>query len=210
MTPQKRKRLLTLLSELYPNPSSELHFKNDYQLIIAVVLSAQCTDKKVNQVTPSLFKRYRNFKELSLAKEKDVEEIIREVNYYKTKSKNIVQLAKRIMENFNGTLPTEHDDLISLHGVGRKTANVIQCEKGIRPAMPVDTHVLRVSNRLGLSSAKTPEGVEGDLTKQFPADSWRDLHHQLIYHGRRVCKARNPLCDECKLCKICPSCNINN
>ncbi len=200
---KKTNSILKALSAMYPNAKAELNFHNDYELIIAVVLSAQCTDKKVNQVTPTLFKSYPNFKALSKANIEDVEKIIREVNYYKTKAKNIVTLATQVTNNFKGKLPDDLETLQVLAGVGRKTASVVLCEKGTTPALPVDTHVLRVSNRLGLSDGKTPLDVEEDLRKIFPPNTWHDLHHELILHGRRVCKARQPLCDECGLKKFC-------
>lgn len=205
MISKKCKQILAILNSLYPDAEAELKFKNDYQLIISVVLSAQCTDKKVNQVTPELFKKYKNFKELGLASEAEVAKIIHPVNYYKTKAKNIIKLSQQVVTDFKNKLPTDKDALQSLAGVGRKTANVVQCEKGITPALPVDTHVFRVSHKLGLSNGKTPESVEFDLMEKFPPESWRDLHHQLILHGRRVCKAQHPLCDECRLAMICPN-----
>jgi len=202
---KQKKQLLSKFSKLYPDPSSELNFKDDYQLIVAVILSAQCTDKKGNEVTPQLFKLCSNFKKLAQAKVGDIEKIIRPVNYYKTKSKNIISMAKSVYENFGGKLPESHQELTSLAGVGRKTANVVQSELGIVPALPVDTHVLRVSNRLGLVNAKTPEKVEDQLKQQFKPDKWRNLHHWLIFHGRRVCKAQNPACAECAFENFCPS-----
>lgn len=205
MISKECKQILAILNSLYPDAKAELEFKNDYQLIVAVVLSAQCTDKKVNQVTPELFKKYKNFKELGFASEAEVAKIIHPVNYYKTKAKNIIKLSQQVVTDFKNKLPTDKDALQSLAGVGRKTANVVQCEKGVTPALPVDTHVFRVSHKLGLSNGKTPESVEFDLMKKFPPESWRDLHHQLILHGRRVCKAQRPLCDECRLAMICPN-----
>lgn len=199
------KKILKTLIELYPVAQSELNFKNDYQLVVSVVLSAQCTDKKVNQVTPALFSKYPNFKALGNAELIEVEEIIRPINYYKTKAKNIKALGLLVDKDFKGRLPSTRENLIKLPGVGRKTANVVLCEQGQTPALPVDTHVLRLSNRLGFSTSQTPDGVEKDLSRIFPPENWRDLHHRLIFHGRRVCKARQPLCNECKLSPVCPS-----
>ena len=204
-SPDVRRLLLKELSTLYPNPRSELNFHNEYQLIVSVVLSAQCTDKKVNEVTPALFERYPTFKALSSAKLSDVESLIRPVNYYKTKAKNLIALGMRVGDELSGKLPTVHEELIELPGVGRKTANVVLCEQGVTPALPVDTHVLRLSNRLGLSDGKTPEAVEEDLKTQFESRYWHDLHHYLILHGRRVCKARAPLCPACRVLKVCPA-----
>jgi len=205
MNNNKIKTIIDLLAKTYPDAKAELNFSNDYQLIIAVVLSAQCTDKKVNQVTPNLFYRYPNFFSLSQAKITDVEDIIHAVNYYKTKAKNITQLAKDVCQKFQNNLPCSQKDLLSLPGVGRKTANVVQCEKKITPTFPVDTHVFRLAHRLGLSTGKTPLAVETDLTNLFPSPTWHDLHHQFILHGRRTCKAKSPDCLNCVLKSICPT-----
>jgi endonuclease-3 len=205
MTPKKRASLISSLAELYPDPQSELNFKNEYQLLIAVMLSAQCTDKKVNQVTPELFASYPTFAALSAARLAEVERIIRPINYFKTKSKNIIATATQVVERFSSKVPDTHSDLTSLPGVGNKTANVILSEKGVVPAFPVDTHIFRLSHRLGLSKGKTPDAVEADLRKAFPPEEWRNLHHRLIFHGRRVCGARSPKCSECVLRSICPA-----
>jgi endonuclease-3 len=205
MTPKNKKLLINVLAELYPNPRSELDFKNECQLLIAVMLSAQCTDKKVNQVTPELFKTYPTFKALSQAKLVDVERIIRPINYYKTKSKNLIATAGQAVARFHSKVPDTHEELISLPGVGNKTANVILSEKGVTPAFPVDTHIFRLAHRLGLSTGKNPDAVEKDLRNAFPSPEWRNLHHRLIFHGRRVCSARSPDCGECPLRGICPS-----
>ena len=205
MTPKKRAELLTELTLLYPEPRSELDFKNEFQLLIAVVLSAQCTDVKVNQVTPHLFKAYPDCKRLGKAKLSDVEAIIRPINYFKTKSKNIIATSDILATQYLGSVPKTHAELTALPGVGRKTANVVLGETGAVPSLPVDTHVFRVSRRLGLTKGKTPDAVERDLMRLFPSSEWRGLHHRLIFHGRRVCKARNPLCGECSLRGLCPS-----
>lgn len=205
MRAKEKTFLLSSLAELYPNPHSELNFSNEYQLLIAVVLSAQCTDRKVNQVTPTLFQRYRDFRALSRAKLEDVEQIIRPINYFKTKSKNILETARQIVAQHGSSVPKTREELTALPGVGRKTANVVLGELGIEPSFPVDTHVFRVTHRLGLTKGRTPDAVEADLRHQFPPSEWRNLHHRFIFHGRRVCKARSPACKECPLTKICPS-----
>jgi endonuclease-3 len=202
-TPARKKKLLTHFEGLYPEPASELNFSNTYQLVVAVVLSAQCTDKKVNEVTPELFTCYKNYKSLGKATPEDLEKILRPVNYYKTKSKNLVKLGKMVTEEFGGSLPTSAKELIKLPGVGQKTANVVVSELGTEYSFPVDTHVFRVSQRLGLVEGKTPEKVEERLKETFPPETWRPLHHWLIFHGRRVCAARSPKCDECTLAKLC-------
>lgn len=204
MTPARKKKLLSIFNELYPDPESELNFKNDYELLVSVILSAQCTDKKVNQTTPALFKAYPDFKKLSKAREAAVAEIIRPINYYKTKAKHLVKMAGLVCQDYEGSLPDTLKELRLLPGVGQKTASVIQSERGIEHAFPVDTHVYRVARRLELSSSETPAGVEKDLMKAFDSSNWRNLHHWLIFHGRRVCKARRPLCEGCPI-TFCPS-----
>lgn len=203
MTPKNRLKLLQIFAEANPHPRSELNFSTDYELITAVMLSAQTTDKKVNEVTKVLFSRFPVPAALAKAEVTTVEEIIRPLNYYKTKAKNIIATAKIIAEELGGELPRSEDELTQLPGVGRKTANVILAERGWKPAIAVDTHVFRLSHRLGLSKAKTPDGVEEDLKKQFAKEHWRNLHHWLILHGRYVCTARKPNCRACGVVKIC-------
>lgn len=200
-----KKKLINEFEKLYPTPESELVFKNSFQLLLSVLLSAQCTDKKVNQVTPILFKTYPSFSKLKDAKLKDVEKIIKEINYYKTKSKHLIATADRVMSHFGGRVPRNHKDLMSLPGVGNKTANVVLGELGVTPTFPVDTHVFRVSQRLGLAQGKTPEAIEEQMKEQFKPELWRSFHHWLILHGRKVCKAQRPLCGECEISKLCPS-----
>lgn len=200
-----QENLLKLFAKDYPDPKTELIFKNDYQLLISVVLSAQCTDKKVNHVTPELFKAYPDFKSLGEAKKTAVEKIIKPINYYITKSKNIIETGKMVSAHYGGKIPTSHEEIVKLPGVGRKTANVVLGELGLEKTLPVDTHVMRVSARLGLSSGKNPDKVEDELKVQFAPETWRNLHHYLILHGRRICKAQNPNCEDCHLNKVCPS-----
>lgn len=202
------RKILDILSEEYPDPQSELDFRNSYQLLVAVALSAQCTDKKVNEVTPHLFRRFKDFQELSRARLSSVEKIIRPINYYKTKSRNLIVSAKLVTEKFNGEIPLRHEELIELPGVGRKTANVILGELGITETLPVDTHVMRVSSRLGLADGKGPLQVEDQLSKIYDKSLWRRLHHSLILHGRRICKAQSPRCDACMLNSLCPKIGV--
>ena len=202
--PKKKKDLLvSLLAGEYPGASSELAFENDYQLVVAVVLSAQCTDKKVNEVTAVLFKKYRSFKKLASAAPEDIEVIIRPVNYYRTKARHIRDLAEAVVVEWGGLLPGTISELMTLPGVGRKTANVVVSERGTEPGLAVDTHVFRVSRRLGIAKGSTPAEVEDELRQSFPQDQWRALHHGLILHGRRVCPARSPKCEQCVLAAIC-------
>lgn len=195
--------ILDKLSVLYPEPKSELSFKNPYQLICAVLLSAQCTDKKVNEVTPLLFEDYPDYQTLARAQVDAVEKIIRPVNYYRTKAKHLVAMANLVMTQFDGQLPQTLEDLQMLPGVGRKTASVVLGELGLAYTFPVDTHVFRVSQRLGFAQGDTVEEIEQQLRKKFPETLWRNLHHWLILHGRRVCKAQRPLCSECAIAASC-------
>lgn len=205
MNAAKKKKLLTLLDGMYENPKSELHFRSQYQLLVCVMLSAQTTDKKVNEITPELFGAFPSFSALRQAKLRDIEKIIRPINYYKTKAKHLRETSGQIVEKFNSRLPRTYEKLTALPGIGNKTANVILCELGIAPALPVDTHVFRVSKRLGIAQGKTPEQVEDALKKAFSHEHWRNLHHWLIFHGRRVCKAQRPQCSACQLASLCPS-----
>lgn len=197
-------KLIRVLTSLYPNQSG-LNFSNNYQLFVAVLLSAQCTDKKVNEVTPDFFNRYPSFNELASAKPREVEKFIRQVNFYKTKAKNLILSARVILETFGGHLPIhDRDALTSLPGCGEKSASVIQACNNI-PAFPVDTHVKRVSARLGLTFNKHPEKIAEDLKKIIPKKFWISMHHALIWHGRKICKAVRPLCEQCAVRNLCPT-----
>ena len=195
--------IITILTKRYPELKSALIFKNPYECLICVMLSAQCTDKKVNEVTPALFSKYKNPLELSKAKLQDVEKIIHEVNYYKTKSKHIIETSKIIAKDFNNNIPKDFDCLISLPGVGQKTANVVLMELGIQDTFPVDTHVFRVSHRLNLANSKNVKDTEEELKKIIAKKYWKPMHHKLIWHGRLTCKAQNPKCSDCELTSYC-------
>ena len=192
-----------VFDELVPAPKCELDYEDNFQLLIAVVLSAQCTDKRVNQVTKSLFKKYPNPEALAFANVKDVAKEIYSLGFYNTKAKNIVALAKDLVEKFNGQVPCTIEHLTSLSGVGRKTASVVLSEGFGVPAMAVDTHVFRVANRLGIGSEKSPYHCEEALKKRFPKSSWGKVHLQMVHFGRYHCKAKNPSCNACKFQKIC-------
>ena len=198
-------QLMQAFEKLYPSPGSELVFHNAYQLLVSVILSAQCTDKKVNEVAPLLFAKFPGFMELGSAKLSALEKIIRPINYYKTKAKNLKAMATKVIEEFEGEIPKTHELITTLAGVGDKTANVVLGELKITHTLPVDTHVFRVSKRLGLASGKNVSEVEKELRSRFPSHLWRNLHHWLILHGRRVCKAQRPLCEACALISICPT-----
>ena len=200
---KKKAQLLSLLEVEYPEAKSALDFVGDYQLIVAVVLSAQCTDKKVNEVTPHLFARWPSFQALAVSDEKELASIIRPINYYLTKARNLRGLAESVVIQWGGALPGTIDELVSLPGVGRKTANVVVSERGTEPGLAVDTHVFRVSRRLGIAQGASASVVEEELRGGFPSGQWRSLHHRLILHGRAVCIARRPRCESCCLRSLC-------
>lgn len=187
-----------------PWPETELHYQNPYQLLVAVILSAQCTDRRVNEYTPALFRDYPTPQQLADASPEDVYEHIKSISYPNNKTKALIGMAKALVERFNGEVPCNIDDLLTIPGVGRKTANVILAVVFNRAAMAVDTHVFRVSNRLGLTNnSKNPLQTEKTLMKHIPHDVVPKAHHWLILHGRYVCKARNPECEGCYLADIC-------
>lgn len=205
----KRERYSYILSyfrEQMPVVTTELEFGNAFQLLCATLLSAQCTDKRINQVTPALFARYPSPAEMAKAEEEDVLEYIKSVSYPNSKAKHLVAMARMIVSDFGGEVPSDMDDLVKLPGVGRKTANVMQAVWFGRAAMAVDTHVFRVSHRLGLVPAKanTPLKVEQELMKNIPADYVPDAHHWLLLHGRYVCTSRKPHCEKCPFERFCP------
>lgn len=188
-----------------PEVNTELEFGSIFQLLVAVILSAQCTDKRINQVTPELFRRYPTAQEMAKAEPEDILEYIRSVSYPNAKSKHLVDMARALTERHGGEVPSDMNALLDLPGVGRKTANVIQAVAFGKSAMAVDTHVFRVSHRLGLVSAKddTPYKVEQALIKHIPAEDIPNAHHWLLLHGRYVCTSRKPHCDKCDLESIC-------
>ncbi len=186
-----------------PAAESELHFENPYQLICAVLLSAQCTDRRVNLVVPHLFGKYPTVESLAAADVDDVRGIIRSISYPNAKAEHLVQMARGVTERFHGQIPSDIDDLMSLAGVGRKTANVVASIIYDKPVIAVDTHVFRVSRRIGLSRGKTPEAVERDLERHIREELRPVAHHWLILHGRYTCTARTPRCGECALKEWC-------
>ncbi len=198
-------KILTVLSRLYPDVRTELVFSNNFELLIAVMLSAQCTDRQVNKITAKLFKKYHNPDDIAALTPDELAQDIRECGLYRNKSKNIVNTCRMLVEKYGSEIPAEMDALLSLPGVGRKSASVVLIVAFGKPAMPVDTHVFRLARRLGLSRGKTPEAVEKDLLVIIPPDQLGHVHHRIIYHGRRVCSARKPRCKECALQNLCPS-----
>ncbi|GAB4135190.1 MAG: endonuclease III [Raineya sp.] len=203
---QRYKFLINYFAKNFPEAETELMYNNSYELLVAVILSAQCTDKRVNLVTPKLFERFPSVEDLAEASYEEVFEIIKSISYPNSKSKHLVEAAKRIVEVYEGKIPNSIEELQTLQGVGRKTANVIASVIYKQAAMAVDTHVFRVSHRLGLvaQTATTPLAVEKELVKNIAAELIPKAHHWLILHGRYTCTARNPKCETCALQEICP------
>lgn len=198
------------LSELYPEAKCELDFGNTFQLLVATMLSAQSTDKKVNEITSELFKQYKTPEDFLTLTQAELEEKIKKIGLYRNKAKNILQMCSILMNDYNSEVPGSMDDLISLPGVGRKTANVVLSNGFGIPAIAVDTHVFRVSNRIGLANSKNVDVTERQLMNNLPRDSWSLAHHLLIWHGRRVCEAKKPKCSECNIRELCEFYNEGN
>jgi len=207
MTKNERE-ILRLLREKYENYKTGLEFRNPFELVIATMLSAQATDKQVNKVTKRLFEKYPTVYEMHILSIEEIEQEINSVGLYKNKSKHIKGICKKLLDDFGGIVPNNRHDLESLPGVGRKTANVVLCNAFNIPAFAVDTHVFRVSQRLGLAQGKTVAQVEEALMRKLPQKYWCGAHHWIIWHGREFCKARNPLCDECFLFTNCPKIGV--
>ena len=195
--------ILDSLETMHPEAACALDFGTLFQLLSAVMLSAQTTDVSVNKVTPVLFAKYPTAEAMAEADPLDVQEIIKAIGLYKNKSKNIVALSKMLVSEYGGEVPGSFDDLVRLPGVGRKTANVVLAEGFGQARIAVDTHVFRVSNRIGLTCAKDPEGVEKKLMDRLPEEQWARAHHLLIFHGRKLCHARKPDCGSCLLAGMC-------
>ena len=198
-------RELALLEKSYPHAVTALEYGNPFELLIAVILSAQCTDARVNMTTPTLFSKYPTPHALANAKPADVEKIIKSCGFFRMKTKNIISASRDLVERHHGAVPKEREELESLAGVGRKTANVVMSVAFGEAAFAVDTHVFRVSHRLGLTLGTTPRAVEEDVTALVPKDKWRFAHHWLILHGREICKAPTPLCGMCPVNELCPT-----
>lgn len=195
--------IYNILDSTIENPACELDFNNTYELLVAVILSAQCTDKRVNIVTKELFKKYSTIEQLANADISDIEKIIKPCGFYKNKAKNIKGACIDIVNRYGGQVPNTKDALMSLSGVGAKTANVVLAEAYGEPTIAVDTHVFRVSNRLGIAKSNDVKKVEAQLQKNFDKSMWVKLHHMLILFGRYYCKSRNPQCESCKLKAYC-------
>lgn len=195
--------ILSILSTVYKDAKCALNFNSPYELLVATILSAQCTDERVNKVTSELFKQYNNPYEMIKLSQEQLSEKIKSCGFFRNKSKNILNATKKIIENYNGDIPNSMEELVKLPGVGRKTANVVLSNAFGIPAIAVDTHVFRVSNRTGLAIGSTPEKVEMELRKNIPMEMWSDAHHYIIWHGRKVCKSRKPDCENCPIKNIC-------
>lgn len=200
----KNQQIINFLDETFPNVGCALNYNKDYELVIAVMLSAQTTDKAVNTVTEVLFSKYDSLEKIANAPLEDVENIIKKIGMYKLKAQNVIGIANKIINDFNGVLPNDKELLQTLPGVGNKTAGVIRCEIFKIPDFPVDTHILRIAHRLKYRKENEgPFETEQKLKKSFPKDRWIRLHHQLIHFGRNICTARNPKCEKCKIVDFC-------
>ena len=204
MMTNKIQTLINFMDETYPNVGCELTYSKDYELVIAVMLSAQTTDTSVNKVTDVLFSKYPTLKELANAPLEDIEDIIHSIGLYKNKAKHVLEITNKLLDEYNGVLPSDKDVLQTFPGVGNKTAGVIRAEIFKIPDLPVDTHIVRISKRLKIvGPVATPYETEMKLKKLLPEDRWIKTHHQLIHFGRDICVARNPHCEKCKLCAFC-------
>ncbi|HSA62775.1 MAG TPA: endonuclease III [Nitrospiraceae bacterium] len=202
-TADRPSRIAAILRQTMPKAEMELTHRSPWELLVATILSAQCTDQRVNQVTPALFKRYRSPLEFAQATPPELEELIKSTGFYKNKAKHLMGCGQTVADRFNGRVPTTMEELTSIPGVGRKTANVILGTAFGKPAVVVDTHVRRVANRLGLTRSENPERIERDLQRAFPQDQWTDVSQRLLLHGRYVCLARAPKCGTCTLYEAC-------
>ena len=200
---EKIKEIYNYLTSLYENAECELKFTTPYELLVAVILSAQCTDKRVNEVTKNLFIVANTPEKMIKLGQENLEKIIYSCGFYKNKAKNIIGMSQKLISDFNGEVPSKMEELITLDGVGRKTANVVISTAFNGEAIAVDTHVFRVSNRLGITKANNPLESEQQLMKIIPKDKWSDMHYKLVLFGRYNCKSRNPNCETCKLNHIC-------
>ncbi len=197
--------ILERLREAYPEATTELHWSNPFELLMVTVLSAQTTDKKVNEISPELFRRYPTAEALAQARPEELEPLLRPLGYYRQKARTLVSLARQLVERHGGEVPRSMEALTSLSGVGRKTAAIVLGTAfGIREGIAVDTHVRRVAQRLGLTRHKTPEKIEQDLMKLVPQEEWTWFGHAMVLHGRYVCLARRPRCSQCILADVCP------
>ncbi len=197
---------IAILRRSYPTSRTALHFETPFQILVATILAAQCTDEKVNQITPALFRRYPTSADFASADQAELEKEIRPTGFFRNKARSIIGASKKIVQDFGGQVPDRMEDLITLPGVARKTANIV-LSSGYKKAegIAVDTHVRRLSERLGLSKEKDPDKIEKDLMALVPKKDWLDFNYMLVNHGRKICQARKPLCPRCELKDLCPS-----
>lgn len=210
ITKKVKDEMIAILGDVYKDTKPALIFRNPFELLIAVILSAQCTDKRVNVTTARLFAKADTPEAILSMGVEQLEDEIRDCGLFRNKAKNIIATCQKLCSDYHGEVPSEFDELLKLPGVGRKTANVVSSIAFGRPAIAVDTHVFRVANRLKLAVGKTPDEVEKGLQKAIPMSKWSDAHHWLIWHGRRICRARNPLCSQCPLNHLCPSASVKD
>ncbi|MBU5269780.1 endonuclease III [Clostridium cochlearium] len=203
MNKERIKRVLDILGKTYPEAKCQLDFKSPYELLVSTILSAQCTDKRVNKVTSELFKEYNTPEKMLQLSQEELGTKIKSCGLYNNKSINILEASKKILQDFKGKVPQTMEELMSLPGVGRKTANVVLSNAFGIPAIAVDTHVFRVSNRIGIAKGKNPNEVEMELMKNIDRDMWSITHHYLIWHGRYTCKSRKPQCEQCPIAPYC-------
>lgn len=203
---ERVEEIIRVLRKIYPDSRTALKFETPLQILVATILAAQCTDEKVNQITPSLFRKYRNAIDFAQADQKELEEEIRSTGFFRNKARSIINASKKIVEDFKGVVPNTMDELITLSGVARKTANIV-LSSAFKKAegIAVDTHVKRLSGRLGLSQEKDPNKIERDLMNIVPQKDWLDFNYLFVNHGRKICQARKPLCPSCSLRYLCPS-----
>lgn len=203
---ERVREIIRILRRDYPSSHTALGFKTPLQILVATILSAQCTDERVNQITPSLFQKYKSAADFARAKQEELEEEIRPTGFFRNKAKSIIRASKKMVEGFGGEVPDSMEELITLPGVARKTANIV-LSSAFKKAegIAVDVHVKRLSGRLGLSKEKDPDKIERDLMATVPKESWLDFNYMLVNHGRKICMARKPLCPSCVLNHLCPS-----
>jgi endonuclease-3 len=204
----RTRKTLKVLARLYPDAQCALHYRNPLELLIATILSAQCTDVRVNMVTPALFASYPDAKAFAAAEQKELEKAIQSTGFFRNKARNILACCKALVEQHGGRVPGTLEELVTLAGIGRKTANVILGNAFAVPGITVDTHVGRVSRRLGLTVHHDPVKVEHDLMKLIPKKEWTMFSHRMIFHGRQVCHSRKPLCGQCALADLCPKVDV--
>lgn len=208
----KNQRAMAVLERLharYPEPETHLYHNSPWELLVATVLAAQCTDERVNKVTPELFRRWPGPAELAQAEQAELEVVVHSTGFFRNKAKNLIAAARRVMDVYGGEVPRSMAELVTLPGLARKTANVVLWGGfGINEGMAVDTHVKRIAFRLGLTASDNPVTVERDLLPLFPPHEWGNVNHMLVWFGRHVCDARNPLCEQCEMVDVCPRCGL--